>query len=473
MLTGESIHIDRKARMRLKSQGLPVRPVDERVRDFEETVILGDEKWAQYEASRCIHCYGRPPCQQACPAGNDISQAMLYIEQGKFIEAAQIYRKTTTFPEICGRVCPQEKLCEAACVRNRRGDPVPTGALEAFVTEYERRTVGYQIPVSPPTGCKVAVVGGGPSGLACAEQLVRMGHWVTIFDKHAVLGGALSYGFPPYKLPRPLLSDIIQSILDAGVTFVGRTMIGKKKTVNDLFAEGFESVFLGLGSGIDQPLGVPGENLRRVYYANDFLVRVHGEKKYLPHSQRLPPEVGDRVVVIGGGDPATDCARTAVRMGARKVTCLYRYTEQEIPGRGHDRNWAEEEGIEFRYLTVPLRLTPGEKGRVAGVDCMQVEIGEPDEEGDFHPHPVEGSEFSIQADSVIVAMGYYPDPIVSATTPGLKTHKWGLIVADTATGATSRFGVYTGGDIVTGPDMVVSAMLAGRKAAYTIDAYLS
>lgn len=471
--TGDSLQIDRKARMRLKSQGLLVRPAVERVRDFGETVQLGDEKWAQYEASRCIHCYNRPACQQACPAGNDISRALLYIEQGKFLEAAQVYRLTTTFPEICGRVCPQEKLCEGACVRNRRGDPVPTGALEAFVTEYERRTYGYEIPVPPPTGRKVAVVGGGPSGLACAEQLVRMGHWVTIFDNHAALGGALTYGFPSFKLPPGLLKDIIQGIQKAGVSFVGNTMIGKKKTVNDLFADGFESIFLGLGSGIDQPLDVPGEKLPGVYFATDFLVRTNVQKKYLRARQRIPPEVGERVVIFGGGDPATDCARTAVRLGARKVTCLYRYTEKEIPGRGHDRKWAEEEGVQFRYLTRPVRITEGEKGHVGGVDCIHVEMGEPDEEGQLHPQLVEGSEFHIQADTVIVAKGYYPDPVVTATTPGLKTQKWGLIVADADTGATSRFGVYTGGDVVTGPDMVVSAMLAGRKAAYTIDAYLS
>ena len=470
---GDSMQIDRKARMRLKSQGLLVRPADDRVHDFNETVQLGDEKWAQYEASRCIHCYN-PPCRQACPAGNDISRALWLIEQGKFLEAAQVYRKTTTFPEICGRVCPQEKLCEGACVRNRRGDAVPTGALEAFVTEYERRTVGYTIPVPPPTGRKVAVVGGGPSGLACAEQLVRMGHWVTIFDNHAALGGALTYGFPNFKLPHTLLNDIIKSIRKAGVAFIGKTMVGKKKkTVNDLFAEGYESIFLGLGSGIDQSLEVPGENLPGVYFATDFLVRTNTEKKNLPARQRIPPDIGTRVVVVGGGDPATDCARTAIRLGARKVTCLYRYTEAEVPGRGHDREWAEEEGVQFRYLTKPVRITEGERGRVGGLDCVHYEIGEPDSEGVRHPHPVVGSEFHIQADAVIIAKGYYPDPIIGATTPGLKTHKWGLIVADSATGATSRFGVYTGGDIVTGPDMVVSAMLAGRKAAYTIDAYLS
>ena len=470
---GDFPKIDRKARMRLKSQGLLVRPANERVRDFDEIVLLGDEKWAQYEASRCIHCYGRPPCQQACPAGNDISHAMTLIEQGKFIEAANVYRQTTTFPEICGRVCPQEKLCEGACVRNRRGDPVPTGALEAFVTEYQRRTVGVEIPVPASTGRKVAIVGAGPSGLACAEQLVRMGHWVTIFDNHPAPGGALTYGFPNFKLPHTLLESIFKSIQKAGVSFVGNIMIGKKKTVNDLFNDGFESVFLGLGSGIDQPLGIPGENLRGVYFATDFLVRSVQIKKLLPSRLRTQPEVGARVVVVGGGDPATDCARTAIRLGARKVTCLYRYTEQEIPGRGHDRKWAEEEGVEFRYLTRPVRFTEGERGHVGGMDCVRVEIGEPDEAGQLHPYPVEDSEFHIEADTVIIAKGYYPDPIVGATTPGLRTHKWGLIVADSATGATSRFGVYTGGDIVTGPDMVVTAMLAGRKAAYTIDAYLS
>lgn len=464
--------VDRKARMRLKSRGLLMRPPAERVKDFNEAVLLEDEEWAKYEASRCIHCYDRAACQRACPAGNDISLAMWLIEQGKFLEAASVYRKTNSLPEICGRICPQEKLCEGACVRGRRGEPVLTGALEAFVTEYERRVKGVEIPVPELTGRKVAVVGAGPSGLACAEQLVRRGHWVTIFDARAAPGGALTYGIPNFKLPKKLFFDIWKSLKQAGVSFYGNTYIGKKKTINDLFAEGYEAIFVGTGSVIDAPLDLSGENLPGVYKATDFLVRANVERGLLPPRWRNKPEVGDRVVVIGGSDPAVDCLRTALRLGAKEATCLYRYTEHEIPGRSQDRQLAIEEGARFLFGTLAVGLLPGEDGHVAQVECVRIEISEPDSEGHQQPHVVEGSNFTIQANTVVAARGYYPDPIITATTPGLKTQKWGLLIGDPETGATSRFGVYTGGDAVTGPDLVVTAMVAGRKAAITIDAYL-
>jgi glutamate synthase (NADPH/NADH) small chain len=300
-----------------------------------------------------------------------------------------------------------------------------------------------------------------------------MGHWVTIYDSRSHPGGALTYGFPNFKLPHTLIDEIWKNLKKAGVSFVGNTYIGKKKkTVNDLFEEGFEAVFLGVGSGIDAPLGISGENLPGVYKATDFLIRANADKSYLPPRMRLTPEVGQRVVVIGGGDPATDCARTALRLGAEEVTCLYRYSENEIPGRARDRILAIEEGAKFEYQTQPVRLIPGPDGELAWIDCVKITVGEPDEEGQRHPAPVEGSNFIIDVDTAIIAIGYYPDPIITATTPGLKTQKWGMIIADRETGATSRFGVFTGGDVVTGPDMVVTAMVAGRKAAYTIDAYL-
>ena len=464
--------VNRPQRLRLPSRGLPVRPVAERVGDFDEAILLMDANQARYEARRCIHCADIAPCQQACPARNDISYALWLIEHGEFLEAASIYRKTSNFPEICGRVCPQEKLCEGACVLCRRGEPVLTGALEAFVCEYERRVKGVEILPPPPTGRKVAVVGAGPSGLACAEQLVRCGHWVTVYDAHATAGGALSYGFPNFKLPHALVMDIWKDLQRAGVGFVGNTYIGRKKTVNDLFKEGYDALFLGVGSGIDAPLDLKGENLPGVYKATDFLVRANAIPRSLPARQRHLPEVGRRVVVIGGGDPATDCARTARRLGAEEITCLYRYTEQEIPGRKRDRLLAEEEGVRFMYLTQPLSLVAGEDGRLSGLECQHVELGVPDEAGHRTPE-LAGDSFFIPAENVVVAQGYYPDPIITATTPGLKTQKWGLLIADHDTGSTTRFGVFTGGDVVTGPDMVVNAMMAGRKAAFTIDAYLS
>jgi len=465
--------LDRKTRIHLPSRGVPTREADERVKDFQEARAPLDEEWAKYEASRCIHCHEMAACRRACPAGNDISQGLYLIEQGNFLEAASIFRKTNFLPEICGRVCPQEKLCEGACVLGRIGDPVLVGVLESFACEYERREKGVPIHPGALTGRKVAIIGAGPSGLACADVLVRMGHWVTIYDSRSYPGGALTYGFPNFKLPHTLITDIWNSLKQAGVTFVGNTYIGKKKkTVNDLFAEGYEAVFLGVGSGIDAPLEIHGENLASVYKATEFLIRANADKTHLPPRMRMNPEVGRKVVVIGGGDPATDCARTALRLGAEEVTCLYRYTEHEIPGRVRDRILAIEEGAKFEYLTQPVRLIPGPDGDLAWVDCMRIAVGEPDETGQRHPATVEGSNFIIDADTAIIAMGYYPDPIITATTPGLKTQKWGMIIADRETGATSRFGVFTGGDVVTGPDMVVTAMVAGRKAAYTIDAYL-
>jgi glutamate synthase (NADPH/NADH) small chain len=464
--------IDRQARMKLPSRGLPERLPEERVRDFREVYLPVDESWAVYEASRCIHCQDPAPCQQACPAHNDIPRAMSLIEQGKFFEAASLYRQTSSLPEICGRVCPQEQLCNGACVTCRGAGPVLTGALEFFVTEYERRLQGVRIPVGESTGHKVAIVGAGPSGLACADQLVRMGHWVTLFEARAAPGGALSYGFPNYKVPHSLIADIWGSLAQAGVTFIGNTRIGKKMTVNNLFADGYDAVFLGVGSSIDSPLNLPGEENPGVLKATDFLVRANAERRYLPVRMRSEPEIGMNVVVIGGGDPATDCGRTALRLGAEKVTCLYTYTEAEIPGRTKDRRLAREEGVIFEYLVKPKQLLIGDDGYLSGVECAGIVLSELDEEGHRYPIEVEGSIFTIPAETVIAAMGYYPDPMITATTPGLRTQKWGLMIADRDTGATSRFGIYTGGDAVTGPDLVVNAMVAGRKAAITIDAYL-
>jgi glutamate synthase (NADPH/NADH) small chain len=465
--------IDRKARIHLPSRGLPTRSALERVKDFHEARAPLDGEWAKYEASRCIHCNEMAPCRRACPAGSDISNGLYLIEQGNFLEAASVFRKTNFLPEICGRVCPQEKLCEGACVLNRVGEPVLVGVLESFACEYERKEKGVTIQPSVLTGRKVAIVGAGPSGLACADILVRMGHWVTIYDTRSYPGGALTYGFPNFKLPHSLISDIWDSLKHAGVTFVGNTYIGKKKkTVNDLFTEGYEAVFLGVGSGIDAPLDIPGENLPGIYKATEFLIKANADKSHLPPRMRINPEVGRRVVVIGGGDPATDCARTALRLGAEEVTCLYRYTEHEIPGRARDRMLAIEEGANFKYLTQPVRLIPGPDGELAWIDCVKIALGEADETGQRHPAPLEGSNIILDADTAIIAMGYYSDPIITATTPGLKTQKWGMIIADRETGATSRFGVFTGGDVVTGPDTVVTAMVAGRKAGYTIDAYL-
>jgi len=468
------LQIDRKARMAIPFQDLDLRPPDVRVCDFDDVVIAFDPERAMREASRCIHCPDPAPCTRACPAHNNIPAAMGLIEQGNFLEAAQIYHQTSTLPEICGRVCPHEQLCQGACPRNKRGEPVLTGALEAFVLDYEREHQPYRIPVGKASGKQVAVVGAGPAGMAVAEGLVEQGHAVTIFDSKPAPGGLLIYGIPNFKLPKNVVWDKWSDLEQAGVDFVGETYIGKDKTVDELFAEGFEAVFLGVGSGIDAKMEkTPGTDLPGVYEATDFLVRGNVDPRYLPEELHQLPQVGRRVVVIGGGDTASDCLRTALRLGAEEVTCLYRRTENEMPGGKKDRQLAQEEGAKYRYLTQPVRFIPGGDGHLAAVECLEMELGEPDDSGRRRPVPIEGSNFSVAADTAILALGYWPDPVIGETTPDLETHNWGLIkILDEETGVTTRPGVFAGGDCVTGPSIVGEAMAAGRKAAQAIDEFL-
>jgi glutamate synthase (NADPH/NADH) small chain len=472
--TDKPIQVDRKARMQIPFQDLDLRSATIRVRDFEDVVIPFDAERAMREATRCIHCPDPAPCMKVCPANNDIPTAMWLIEQGLFLEAAQVYHQTSTLPEICGRVCPHEQLCQGACPRNKRGEPVLTGALEAFVLDYERAHQPYRIPVGAPTGRQVAVVGAGPAGLAVAEELVKQGHAVTIFDSKPAPGGLLLYGIPNFKLPKSVVWNKWSDLEQAGVKFVSDTYIGKDKTIDDLYAEGFEAVFLGVGAGIDAPMEkTPGTDLPGVYEATDFLIRGNVDSIYLPADKREPPQVGRHVVVIGGGDTASDCLRTALRLGAEEVTCLYRRTENEMPGGKKDRQMAQEEGAKYRFLTQPVKFIPGKDGHLIAVECLEMELGEPDASGRRRPVPVEASNFSVAADTAILALGYWPDPVIGKTTPGLETHTWGLIkVIDPQTGATTRPGVYAGGDCVTGPSIVGNAMAAGRKAAFAIAAYL-
>ncbi len=474
ILTDKPIQVDRKARMSIPFQDLELRPPDVRILDFDDVVIPFDAERAMREASRCLHCPDPAPCTKACPANNDIPAAMWLIEHGQFLEAAQVYHRTSTLPEICGRVCPHEQLCQGACPRNKRGEPVLTGALEAFVLDYERQHQPYRIPVGAPSGKKVAVVGAGPAGLAVAEELVKQGHEVTIFDSKPAPGGLLLYGIPNFKLPKTVVWNKWSDLEQAGVKFVPRTYIGQDKTVDQLFAEGFDAVFLGVGVGIDAKMEkTPGTDLPGVYEATDFLMRGNVDANYLPAEKRQPPQVGKRVVVIGGGDTASDCLRTALRLGAEEVTCLYRRTENEMPGGKKDRQMAQEEGAKYRFLTQPIKFIAGEDGHLAAVECLEMELGEPDASGRRRPVPVEGSNFTIAADTAILALGYWPDPILGKTTPELETRDWGLIkIVNEETGATTRPGVFAGGDCVTGPSIVGKAMAAGRKAAQAIDEWL-
>jgi glutamate synthase (NADPH/NADH) small chain len=472
-IPSEYLEIDRKERACLPYQDAALRSPSERVCDFGDIVIPFDSERAVLEAARCIHCPDPAPCMLACPCHNDIPSAMWLIEQGRYLEAAQLYRQTSSLPEICSLVCPQELLCQGSCVLNKTHEPVLTGALEAFVTCYEREMGKVALSIGEPSGKKVAVVGAGPAGLGCAEQLLQRGHAVTFFDSKPAPGGLLVYGIPNFKLAKEAFFYRWGDFEKAGAEFIGNTSIGRDKTIDDLFSEGFDAVFVGVGVGLDAKMEIPGEDLSGVYEATDFLMRANTDPKLLPPDRRNRPTIGKRLVVIGGGDTASDCLRTALRLGAEEVTCIYRRTEKEMPGGKKDRQLSKEEGAKYRFLTQPVKFIPGEDGRLAAIECIEMKLGEPDEKGRRRPVPIEGTNFSIAVDTAIKALGYWPDPAIGETTTGLQTHSRGLItVVDKEMGTTSRPGIYAAGDIVTGPDLVATAMIGGRKAAQAINEYL-
>ncbi len=468
----EFLAINRKERLYIPFQDLDARPASERVCDFDEVLISFDEDRARLEAARCIHCPDPAPCVEACPVHNDIPSAMWLIEEGRYLDAAALYRQTSSMPEICSRVCPHEQLCQGSCVRNKEEEPVLTGMLETFVVDYERATQGVTVLTQPKNGHRVAIVGAGPAGLSCAEQLLQKGYDVTLFDVQPAPGGLLTYGIPNFKLSKEVVFARWEDLERAGAKFVGNTYIGKDKTIDDLFNEGFEAVFVGVGAEVDASMKVEGEDLPGVYKATEYLIRANVDPTILPPELQGKPQIGEKVVVVGGGDTASDCLRSSLRLGAKEVTCVYRRTEKEMPGGRKDRKLAREEGAKYMFLTQPIRFIAGENGRVAAVECVRMELGEPDESGRRRPIPIEGSNFILEADTVVLALGYWPDETIGKTTPGLKTHKWGLIVADEATGATTRPGVFAGGDDVTGPSLVVTAVAAGRRAAQGIDEYI-
>jgi len=470
--TRDALAIDRKQRARMNSRGTITRPPEERICDFEDVVIPLTPEQAMLEAARCVQCPDPAPCVQACPAHNNIPEAMWLIEQGSFIEAAELYRQTSSLPEVCGRVCPQEQLCQGSCAHKVPNEAVMTGPLEAFVVDFQQKTQGVVIPKGEPSGKKAAIIGAGPAGLSCAEQLTQLGHAVTIYEAKPSPGGLLTYGIPNFKLPKDVVFQVVENLKAAGVEFAFNTYIGKDINIDDLMQDGFQAVFVGVGTLVDALMEVPGEDLPGVYKATDFLMRANVDLDLLPEEKRARPTIGKKVVVIGGGDTASDCLRSALRLGAEEVTCLYRRTVVEMPGGRHDRELAQEEGAQYQFLTQPVRFIAGDDGHLKEVECIHMELGEPDRKGRRRPVPIEGSNFTVQADTAVLALGYWPDPIIGKTTPGLETDKWGLIFADGGTGATSKPGVYAGGDDVTGPSLVVTAMVAGRKAARAIDSYL-
>ena len=464
--------MEMKERLKIPRQPMPEQDPQVRKRNFDEVTLGYTHEMAKTEALRCIQCK-KPECVEGCPVEVDIPGFIALIAEGKFIEAAKKIKQTNALPAVCGRVCPQEVQCEVRCVRGKKAEPVAIWRLERFVADYERAAGEVSIPkIATKTGKKIAVVGSGPAGLTVAGDLVQLGHDVTIFEALHAAGGVLVYGIPEFRLPKAIVAAEVDYLKKLGVKIETSNVIGKVATVDELFAEGYDAVFLGTGAGLPSFMNIPGENLNGVYSANEYLTRSNLMKAYRFPEYDTPIVRGKNVAVIGGGNVAMDAARTAMRLGADHVYLVYRRSRQEMPARIEEIHHAEEEGIEFHLLTNPIRYIGNDKGWVKGIECLRMELGEPDDSGRRRPVPIKGSEFIKEVDTVVVAIGSGSNPLVQSTTPGLNTNKWNYIIADEETGQTSREGVFAGGDIVTGSATVILAMGAGRKAARAMHKYV-
>ena len=467
-------------RLSIPRQPVPKQNPGDRINNFDETYLRMDMSAAIVEASRCIDCPSAP-CTQACPVHNDIPGALKMLEDGDVMGAASIFRQTSTLPEMCGRLCPQESLCEGDCVvgfairpDGSKQPPVAIGRLESFITDTERQQIG-RFPVrfaAPDTGRSVAIVGSGPAGITVAEELQARGHQCTVFDMWPEPGGVLRYGIPNFKMSKEILEGKLQALRDMGVKFVNNTRIGKDVSLAELHErDGFDAIFIGTGAGVGNALRLEGEELTHVYQATDFLVRGNLRPDELPEGQREKPYIGTDVVVVGGGDTSMDCVRTAIRLGAQNVTCVYRRTEKEMLGRAEERNHAKEEGVTFSYLTTPLRFVGDAEGNVSGAEMVKMELTEPDESGRRRPVPIEGSEYTIPASAVVIAVGYNADAEFAETAP-VTANRWGLISVDARTGQTNVPYIFAGGDVVNGADLVVTAIADGKRASTWLHQYL-
>lgn len=459
-------------KLNLNREEMPRQDPKARGKNFSEVALGYSFEQALGEASRCIQC-PKPLCVTGCPVSVTIPEFIKALRDGDMPAAAKALKMKNALPAICGRVCPQESQCEQVCVLAKRGAPVAIGRLERFVADWERRQQETASPVSPaPTGKKVAVVGSGPAGLTAAADLAKSGHSVTIFEALHVAGGVLMYGIPEFRLPKEIVQADINYVASLGVKIELDSVVGKLFTIDDLLNDGYDAVFLGTGAGLPMFLNVPGENLNGVYSANEFLTRVNLMKAYKFPAYDTPVKVGKKVAVIGAGNVAMDAARSALRLGAEVVYVVYRRSKAEMPARHEEIENAEEEGVEFRLLTNPKRFLGDEKGSLVGMECYEMELGEPDESGRRRPVQKPNSEFTIDVDVAIVALGTTPNPLIAQTTLGLDTTRHGTVVADETTGRTVKPGVWAGGDIVTGAATVISAMGAGRRAAADIDRFL-
>ncbi len=467
-----------KPNMTPKKNEMPVQEAAIRAKNFNEVALGYDEATAIDEALRCLNCKNMP-CVAGCPVNIHIPQFIEKIKDGDFEAAYEIISKSSSLPAVCGRVCPQETQCEAKCVRGIKGEPVGIGRLERFVADWHN--AHSTAPTEKPTsnGHKVAVVGSGPSGLTCAGDLAKKGYCVTVFEALHTAGGVLVYGIPEFRLPKSIVKKEVDNLISLGVKVETNIIIGKTLTVDELFENGFEAVFIGSGAGLPNFMNIPGEGLKGVYSANEFLTRSNLMKAY-NENPVTPIMKGGKVAVVGGGNVAMDAARTALRLGAEKVYIVYRRSMEELPARKEEVEHAIEEGIDFKLLNNPTEIlgynnendkTDKKNGFVCGMRCIKMELGEPDERGRRRPVPVEGSEFTLDVDTVIMSIGTSPNPLIKATTEGLDVNRHGGIIVE-ENGATTKQGVYAGGDAVTGAATVISAMGAGKTAAKAIDEYI-
>jgi len=442
-----------------------------RRRNFDEVPFGYTPEEAKTEAQRCLQCK-KPGCVAGCPVQVDIPGFIRHIAEGNFLEAMKVMKRTNVLPAICGRVCPQEVQCEGACVLGKKMEPVAIGNLERFIADWEAtQPECVQCEIMPPTGKRVAVIGSGPAGLTLAGDMRKLGHEVTIFEALHKPGGVLMYGIPEFRLPKAIVEREVNFVRSMGVKLELNYVVGKLKTVDELLNE-FDAVFVGTGAGLPLFMNIPGENYLGVYSANEYLTRSNLMKAYLFPQYDTPIVRGKNVAVVGGGNVAMDAARTALRLGAERSILIYRRSREEMPARAAEIHHAEEEGVEFQLLTNPVRYLADENGWVKEVECIRMELGEPDASGRRRPVPVPGSEFRIPVDTVVIAIGNSPNPLIPQTTTGLEISKRGTIVVDPETGRTSKKGVFAGGDIVTGAATVILAMGAGRIAARSMDEYL-
>lgn len=454
-----------------KKNPMPTQEPDVRNKNFKEVALGYTEEMAVDEAQRCLNCKNMP-CVSGCPVNIQIPKFIKAITEKDFEGAYQIISESSSLPAVCGRVCPQEKQCEGKCVRGIKTEAVGIGRLERFAADYHNANFKGEVVKPEPNGKKVAIIGAGPSGLTCAGDLAKMGYAVTIYEALHLAGGVLVYGIPEFRLPKTIVQKEIDNLSALGVDVETNMVIGKTLTIDELFDNGFDAVFIGSGAGLPRFMNIPGENLKGVYSANEFLTRVNLMKAYKENSD-TPIKQNKKVAVVGGGNVAMDAARCAKRLGAEEVYIVYRRGEEELPARKEEVEHAKEEGIIFKLLTNPVEILGGEDKFVNGMKCVEMELGEPDASGRRKPVVKENSEFVLDVDCVIMSIGTSPNPLIKNTTKGLETNSHGCIVTKDESGLTSREGVYAGGDAVTGAATVISAMGAGKHAAKAINEYLS